>query len=218
MSHFAAFCEDDSYAQQLEAAITETPVEELERQESGPLEDAARQALHRMEAARNGDGDLAAAEADYDLAVAALGEAAIDSQISLAELCGDFAQENDYEHEIRREVLEAMSRFVLKDGAENLAAGFKNFLALARRIRPDLLKGMSAAQVGRLLGETRATVNEREQRLIEDFLKSNGAKGFKTAGGSKSEKSRRRSSKKAKNNSSRRGASRKKRLSERRVA
>lgn len=61
-------------------------------------------------------------------------------------------------------------------------------IAFARRVRPEYLKhfGLSQADVGRKLGQKRATVSAREKRLVEAPLKANGTKGYKLLGGQKS--------------------------------
>lgn len=80
-------------------------------------------------------------------------------------------------------------------GAKTPQEVAKRVLAITRRVKPEMLVthfGMSQSDVSRALGETRATVSAREKRVIEKPLKEAGVKGFKLAGGVRTEAHRKR--------------------------
>jgi len=112
----------------------------------------------------------------------------------------------------RRDALEALFRYICQDGASNLGGCFKNFCALARKIRPQLLDGISQNDLAVMLDETKAAVSAREIRRVEGIAKANGVKGVLFLGGSKGMETRRRCAASAKGNKNRAtGAERKRR-------
>lgn len=96
---------------------------------------------------------------------------------------------------------------IMVRGARNVEEVTKRVLAVVRRVNPGLLKkhfGLSQADISRRLGETRATTQAREKRVVEEPLKKAGANGFKLAGGARSEAHRSKCAKAQKGNTSRR--------------
>lgn len=89
----------------------------------------------------------------------------------------------------------------------------RKVLAFVRRVRPEYLKkfGISQADVGRKLGQQRATVSAREKRLVEKPLKANGTRGYKMAGGQKTETHARNCARAQKGNTNRRDGEARKR-------
>lgn len=85
----------------------------------------------------------------------------------------------------RRDALEVLFRYVCQDGASNLGGCFKNFLALARKVRPQLLDGISQSDLAIMLNETKAAVSAREIRRVEEVARAAGVKGVLFLGGSK---------------------------------
>ena len=85
----------------------------------------------------------------------------------------------------------------------------RKFVAVARRLRPELLQqfGLSQADVGRKFGERRATVSAREKRVVEKPLKEAGARGVLGAG-ARGDATRARNRKAAKGNKNRARAAR----------
>jgi hypothetical protein len=67
---------------------------------------------------------------------------------------------------------------------------FKNFLALLRRVAPEMLGNLSQTELAAILGETKGAVSAREIRVVEAVQKRWGVKGFHGFGGSKGENAR----------------------------
>lgn len=109
------------------------------------------------------------------------------------------------EMKIRIEAFRAFNRFAFQDGIANILLAFKNWVAVVNRTNPELLDGVSKADLARLFGETRAATSDREIRVVEGFLKAAGVKGFQLLGGNKPESTRRRCARAAKGNQNRRG-------------
>lgn len=109
------------------------------------------------------------------------------------------------EMKIRIDAFRAFNRFAFQDGIANIALAFKNWVAVVNRTNPELLDGVSKADLARLFGETRAATSDREIRVVEGFLKAAGVKGFQLLGGNKPESTRRRCARSAKGNQNRRG-------------
>ena len=79
-------------------------------------------------------------------------------------------------HAIEREMmrakvntLAAYNRYVWFD-ASNLWDAMRNLLAITLRHTPQFIKGMSGAQIGRLIGVGRAAFNRHKLKLVEEFL------------------------------------------------
>lgn len=83
----------------------------------------------------------------------------------------------------------------------------RNVLAVTRRVRPEVLRGLglSQADVSRRLGETRAATQAREKRMVEEPVKATGEAGFRMLGGTRSEETRRRCRRAQKGNQNRNG-------------
>lgn len=75
-------------------------------------------------------------------------------------------------------------------GAPNLWEALKRLLAITRKTRADMIKGMTATQVAWMLGETRAATSAREIRVVEQYLRDWGVLGFQGTGGAKSMEAR----------------------------
>ena len=117
-------------------------------------------------------------------------------------LGGDFA--TDEEMEIRLEAWEAFLSYIFQGGRVNPWQGLKNLIAAVRKVRPELLNGMTATDVGIILGETKAAVSAREIARVEGQLKRWGVRGYQCLGGSKTESARQSFAKSAKGNTNRR--------------
>jgi hypothetical protein len=115
---------------------------------------------------------------------------------------GDFA--TDELMEARLDAWEAFISYIFQGGRVNPWQALKNLLAAVRRVRPELLQGISATQLGLILGETKAAVSAREIRQVEDIMKRWGVMGYQGFGGAKSETARAASAKAAKGNRNRR--------------
>ena len=115
---------------------------------------------------------------------------------------GDFS--TDEVMEARLDAWEAFISYIFQGGRVNPWQALKNLLAAVRRVRPELLQGISATQLGVILGETKAAVSAREIRQVEDIMKRWGVTGYQGFGGAKSETARAASAKAAKGNRNRR--------------
>jgi hypothetical protein len=88
--------------------------------------------------------------------------------------------------------LSAFGRYVWFD-ADNLWDAMRNLLAITLRHTPQFLKGMSGAQVGKMLGVGRAAFNRHKLKLVEEFLERWGVSPVHGSGG-KGEEHRRKKS------------------------
>lgn len=95
----------------------------------------------------------------------------------------------DMLHKARLAGLNAFLRYVWF-GATNLWEAMKRLLAITRKNRNDLIRGMSATQVAWMLQETKAATSAREIRVVETYLRSWGVLGYQGTGGSKSRSAR----------------------------
>lgn len=110
----------------------------------------------------------------------------------------------------RLDAFRAFLAYISQEGRASLGEQFKNYCAIVRKVRPDLLGNMSQTDLSKLLGETKAAVSAREIRVVEGLARHAGVQGFQFLGGSKSPETRRRSAQAAKGNTNRRtGAQRK---------
>lgn len=107
---------------------------------------------------------------------------------------------------------EVFVRYILQDGASKIDQGFRNFLAIVRRTRPDLIDGLSLRQVSILLGQKPATVSAREIKLVDEFLEKCGFAGH-SALSAKSPETRKKLSKALKGNRNRQTGTEKKKAS-----
>lgn len=117
--------------------------------------------------------------------------------------------------EYQRVRLEHFRTFMayLAQGMErrNLADLLRNFLALARRVAPDLVGGITQAEMAALLGEDKQAAQAREKRIVELFQKRRGVSAYRALGKTATEESREKMSRAAKGNTNRaRGSRRKK--------
>lgn len=117
------------------------------------------------------------------------------------EICKGLQQMVDRE---RVRTLKALLNY-LWSGARSPWCVMKNVLAVTRRVKPLLIKGVSQTEVAWLLDETRAAVHAREKRTVEELLQRWGVKGFKLFGGTKSEAAREKYRDVQKGNCNRRG-------------
>lgn len=135
-------------------------------------------------------------------------------QRGMCEVCAGHAEELQGElHDLRvydfRTVLDLMVR-----GARNVEEVTKRVLSIVRRVNPQLLRehfGLSQADVSRRLGERRATTQAREKRVVEEPLRKSGARGYKLAGGVRTEAHRDKCAQSQKGNGNRKAGELKKR-------
>lgn len=92
-------------------------------------------------------------------------------------------------------------------GCRTAEAVTKKWLALIRRVDPEVLRelGMSQTDVARALGERRATTSAREKREFEAPMKRSGARGWRGCGGLRTEENRANCARAQKGNRNRRG-------------
>jgi hypothetical protein len=123
--------------------------------------------------------------------------------MSLMEVMG----EDDDAHEERSLQLECLRRIIrfTCHGCTSADAVTRKWLALVRRVDPSSLSGigMSQTAVARALGERRATTSKREMRDFETLVIASGARGWRNAGGTRSESNRRNCAKAQKGNRNR---------------
>lgn len=180
--------------------------------------------LQRLRAQNADQAELDKVEAAFSRAVEAWSEFVVvedaaepvpDSggYISLSELLRmdlDSGEElSRAEQDFRAADFRALLRFVFQDGSRQIGQAFKNFLAVVRRVSPVTLDGMNKADLALLLGETRAATCAREIRVVEKYLKEQGARGYRLLGGQKNEETRKRCARSARGNQSRRNAGQK---------
>lgn len=154
------------------------------------------------------------------------------AQVSLAELMSASTHEEQeisvmMEQQVRdfRSEFEAIERVKLihfrqflefmTQGCRQVTDVTRKVVAIARRVRPELLRelGMSQVEVSRKFGEQRATTSAREKRVVERTLKSNGTKGYQLLGGVKSATHRENCRKAQQGNTNRRSAEERKKAS-----
>lgn len=109
---------------------------------------------------------------------------------------------DDQKRRVRLATFQAMLQYIWHK-ALNPWDAMKAVLAVTRRVRADLLQGISASEVGLLLQEKRATTSAREMRLVVELMERWGVKGVLGTGGAKSVSSRKTFAKKATGNGSR---------------
>jgi hypothetical protein len=214
------------FAQSREAVHDDRPDRDLITREGLDLTDEVQRAQVALEECEEfGNAELVAkARARYDRAVSALREWEADGEgeserlpyfplaNALSKLHGAATDpdldESDMKERLR--TLDVLLRYVFQDGYANPWEGFKNFLAMTRRIKPEYLGAMTAEEVAWLLGETKASESAREIRVVEDKLRQWGVFGFHGLGGTKSEAARGNCAKAAKGNTNRRAGARRK--------
>ena len=127
------------------------------------------------------------------------------AEMSLMEVMGE--DEDDDAHEERALQLECLRRIIrfTCHGCSSADAVTRKWLALVRRVDPSSLSGigMSQTAVARALGERRATTSKREMREFEAPVIASGARGWRNAGGARSESNRRNCAKAQKGNRNR---------------
>ncbi|MDP1587734.1 MAG: hypothetical protein Q8M07_08335 [Prosthecobacter sp.] len=125
------------------------------------------------------------------------------AEMSLMEVMG----EDDDAHEERALQLECLRRIIrfTCHGCNSADAVTRKWLALVRRVDPSSLSGIGLSQtaVARALGERRATTSKREMREFEAPVIASGARGWRNAGGARSEANRRNCAKAQKGNRNR---------------
>jgi hypothetical protein len=93
-------------------------------------------------------------------------------------------------------------------GCKNPWEAMKRLLAITRKTRCDLIRGLSVRAVAKILHETPAATSAREIRVVEKYLIEWGVNGFLGTGGSKSPEARRKYAKAAMGNTNRSGRER----------
>lgn len=111
------------------------------------------------------------------------------SYLSLAEATGE--NEELAAQQLRLEHYRTFCRYIAQ-GAEkrDLASLVRNFLAMARRVMPELVAGISGVEMAALLGEDKQATQARESRVVEEFQRRNGVKAYKGLGKTASDEAR----------------------------
>ena len=91
-------------------------------------------------------------------------------------------------HQTRLNTVRGMLRYFW-DGGLNPWQAMKRLLGATREAANELIGGVSQTEVAMILGETKAATSAREKKL-EDLLKRWGVRGYRLAGGTKSDESR----------------------------
>lgn len=135
------------------------------------------------------------------------------SYMTLAEAIGN--HEEISAQQLRLSHYRTFCRFIAQ-GAEkrDLQSLVRNFLAMVRRIMPELLDGISQVEMGRMLGEKKQATQAREARVVEDFQKRRGVSAYKGLGKTAGEEPRARMAAAAKGNKNRATAAARKREEE----
>lgn len=217
----------DEFSQTRETAELWDPSDEAFANEGAQLQAAMEAAALRLEAARKARSprELELAEKAYDQASAAWlefqsalkselltrpGYLSLSAALRLDLETGESLSSED-EHS-RMQALKALLEYVFQGGAANMGAAFKNLLAMVRRIKPEVLEGITQTDLALILGERKATTSAREIARVEKVARALGVKGFHFLGGTKPEATRRRSAEAAKGNTNRRDGARRKSL------
>ena len=122
-------------------------------------------------------------------------------EVALTELLGE---EDEEDHALKLEHFRRIIRYTCH-GCDTADAVTRKWLAFVRRVDPESLReiGMSQTAVARALGERRATTSKREMREFEVPVAASGARGWRNAGGARSESNRRNCAKAQKGNRNR---------------
>lgn len=122
-------------------------------------------------------------------------------EVALTEL---LSEEDGDDHALKLEHFRSIIRYTCH-GCGTADAVTRKWLALVRRVDPESLReiGMSQTAVARALGERRATTSKREMREFEAPVAASGARGWRNAGGARSESNRRNCAKAQKGNRNR---------------
>lgn len=111
-------------------------------------------------------------------------------QLTLGDVMG--AGEGEEERALRVRHFRVFLRYIAQDMRErSLGSLLRNFLAITRRVMPELVGGMSLVEMGDLIGESKQAVQAREKRVLEMFAKSRGVAGHHFLGKTATEETRR---------------------------
>ncbi len=100
------------------------------------------------------------------------------SPMSLAELFEQAPGDGDEAMAIKNETAVRFLHFVFQDGAHPGCTTRLLYL-LAQRLAPELVLGMSGAELADMLGETRAAWSARNKRIFTGYLRARGSKAAK---------------------------------------
>jgi hypothetical protein len=131
------------------------------------------------------------------------------SYMTLAEAVGD--DEDVQAQQLRLSHYRTFCRYIAQ-GADkkDLASLVRNFLAMVRRIMPELLDGISQVEMGRIMGEDKQATQAREARVVEDFQKRRGVAAYRGLGKTAGDESRARMAAAAAGNKNRATAAKRK--------
>lgn len=110
-------------------------------------------------------------------------------------------------HKARLSGMVAMLRYIWQT-TKNPWDAMKRVLAITRKTKAELIRGMSATEVAGMLRETKAATSAREIKVVEGYLKRWGVIGFLGTGGAKSLEAREKYAKAAEGNTNRSGRKR----------
>lgn len=150
----------------------------------------------------------------HDDAVAEVREARGDEEIpagrlTLADALG--LAESAERRRLRVEHFRVFLRFIAQGvPSRDLGSLLKNFLALARKVMPGVVGGMSQVEMASLIGESKQAVRAREERVVELFCKQRGVQGFHMLGHTASEETRQKLAESQKGNTHRKDGTAKK--------
>lgn len=206
---------DLRHAESREVATSRTPdrvVDEMERtrheQEVLRANDALQAAFRRGHAA-----EIERAEARYEAAMDAYlawqaeGVESHHEVPAPAKSLRDLLDGSDAERlEIKLEAWRELLAFICPGRKLSFWAGFKNFVAFARRVDPERFSKISQKTWAWLFGETRAATSAREKRVVEEAARELGISAYHLLGGTKSDTARRRYSASQRGNCNRRKA------------